>query len=111
MAIKVSETTMYNYEEDDKVIFMGLAHSLDILAGKFFHEKEFVKNVAIIGGGTIGLKLAKSLEDLKINTKIIERDEERCEILAEQIIYRINNPDTQIYCIIKQPYKPAFFKS
>ena len=26
-------------EEDDKVIFMGLAHSLDILAGKFFHEK------------------------------------------------------------------------
>ena len=37
----------------------------DILAGKFFHEKEFVKNVAIIGGGNVGLKLAKSLEDLK----------------------------------------------
>ena len=76
------ETTLH---QDDKVIFMGLSHSLDILAGKFFHEKEFVKNVAIIGGGTIGLKLAKSLEDLKLNIKIIERDEERCEVLAEQL--------------------------
>ena len=45
--------------EDDKVIFMGLSNSLDILAGKFFHEKEFVKNVAIIGGGNVGLNLRK----------------------------------------------------
>lgn len=71
--------------QDDKVIFMGLSHSLDILAGRFFHEKEFVKNVAIIGGGNVGLKLAKSLEDLKLNIKIIERDAERCEYLAEQL--------------------------
>ena len=71
--------------QDDKVIFMGLSHSLDVLAGKFFHEKEFVKNVTIIGGGNVGLKLAKSLEDLKLNVKIIERNEERCEILAEEL--------------------------
>lgn len=71
--------------QDDKVIFMGLSHSLDILAGKFFHEKEFVKNVAIIGGGNVGLKLAKSLEDLKLNIKIIEKNEKRCEELAEEL--------------------------
>lgn len=71
--------------QEDKVIFMGLSHSLDILAGKFFHEKEFVKNVAIIGGGSVGLKLAKNLEDLKLNLKIIERDEKRCEYLSEQL--------------------------
>lgn len=76
------ETTLH---QDDKVIFMGLSHSLDILAGKFFHEKEFVKNVAIIGGGNVGLKLAKSLEALKLKLKIIERDEERCEYLSEQL--------------------------
>lgn len=76
------ETTLH---QDDKVIFMGLSHSLDILAGKFFHEKEFVKNVAIIGGGNVGLKLAKNLEALKLNLKIIERDEERCEYLSEQL--------------------------
>ena len=71
--------------EGDKVIFMGLSHSLDILAGKFFHEKEFVKNVVIIGGGSVGLKLAKNLEDLKLNIKIIEKNEERCEFLAEEL--------------------------
>ena len=80
--IPTGETVLH---QDDRVIFMGLSHSLDILAGKFFHEKEFVKNVTIIGGGNVGLKLAKSLEDLKLNIKIIERDEERCEFLAEQL--------------------------
>ena len=71
--------------EDDKVIFMGLSNSLDILAGKFFHEKEFVKKVTIIGGGNVGLKLAKSLEALKIQLKIIERDEERCVFLSQEL--------------------------
>lgn len=80
--IPSGETVLH---KDDKVIFMGLSHSLDILAGKFFHEKEFVKNVAIIGGGNVGLKLAKSLEDLKLNIKIIEKDENRCNILAEEL--------------------------
>lgn len=80
--IPSGETVLH---QDDKVIFMGLSHSLDVLAGRFFHEKEFVKNVAIIGGGNVGLKLAKSLEDLKLNIKIIERDEARCEILAEEL--------------------------
>lgn len=80
--IPSGETVLH---EDDKVIFMGLSHSLDILAGKFFHEKEFVKNVAIIGGGNVGLKLAKSLESLKLKVKVIERDEERCELLAQEL--------------------------
>lgn len=71
--------------EDDKVIFMGLSHSLDILAGRFFHEKEFVKSVTIIGGGNVGLKLAKNLEDLKLNLKIIEKDIKRCEYLSQEL--------------------------
>ena len=71
--------------QDDKVIFMGLSHSLNILAGKFFHEKEFVKSVTIIGGGSVGLKLAKGLENLKIKLKIIEKDEERCNYLAQEL--------------------------
>ena len=72
-------------KEGDKVIFMGLIHSLDALAGKFFHEKDFAKNITIIGGGNVGLKLAKSLEGLRFKTKIVERDEKRCEFLSEQL--------------------------
>ena len=76
------ETTLL---ENDKVIFMGLSHSLNILAGKFFHEKEFVKYVTIIGGGSVGLKLAKTLENLHLKLKIIEKDEERCNYLSEEL--------------------------
>jgi trk system potassium uptake protein TrkA len=70
---------------DDKLIFMGTARSLDILAGTFFHEKEQVKSVAIIGGGNVGFMLAKSLEEMKIKTKIIEQDYERCEFLSQEL--------------------------
>ena len=70
---------------DDKLIFMGTSHSLDILAGTFFHEKEQVKSVAVIGGGNVGYMLAKSLEDMKIKTKIIEKDYDRCEFLAQEL--------------------------
>lgn len=71
--------------EGDKLIFMGTSHSLDILAGTFFHEKEIIKSAAIIGGGNVGLMLAKSLERLKIKTKIIEKNYERCEYLAQEL--------------------------
>lgn len=71
--------------ENDKLIFMGTSHSLDILAGTFFHEKEQVKSVAVIGGGNVGYMLAKSLEDMKIKTKIIEKNYDRCEFLAQEL--------------------------
>lgn len=73
------------FEKDDKVIFMGLAKQLDKLAGTFFHEKGFVKTVAIIGGGSIGLMLAKNLEDLKIKTKVIEKSLSRCEDITQEL--------------------------
>lgn len=72
-------------EVEDKLIFMGTTHSLDILAGTFFHEKEFVKSVAVIGGGNVGLMLAKSLEALKIKTKIIEKNINRCQLLSQEL--------------------------
>ncbi len=71
--------------DGDKLIFMGTSHSLDILAGTFFHENEEVKSVAIIGGGNVGFMLAKSLEDMKIKIKIIEKDYDRCEFLAQEL--------------------------
>ena len=71
--------------QDDKLIFMGTPKSLNILAGTFFHKKEHIKSVAIIGGGNVGMMLAKSLEDLKIRTKIIEKNYERCQFLSEAL--------------------------
>ena len=71
---------------NDKAIFMGTAEGLDITASQFFvEEKNPLKNVAIIGGGTVGFELAKSLEKTPIKTKLIEKDYKRCEFLSEQL--------------------------
>ncbi len=70
---------------NDKVIFMGSSFSLDILAREFFMEKNDVKQVAIIGGGNVGLMLAQNLEKANIKIKIIEIDYKRCEELTENL--------------------------
>ena len=71
--------------EDDKLIFMGTSRSLNILAGTFFHENESVKTVSIIGGGKVGAMLAKTLEGMRIKTKIIEKNYDRCEELSQEL--------------------------
>lgn len=52
------------------------------LFGKRF---EPVKKVMIIGGGSIGYRLASILEDTPIYTKIVEKSQSRCEFLAERL--------------------------
>ena len=42
-----------------------------------------IKNILIAGGGKISYYLARKLLALKINVKIIEKDRDRCEELAE----------------------------
>lgn len=70
-------------EVNDKIIFMGLSNSLDVLAAKFFHGAQYNKSVVLIGGGTVGCMLAKQLEGLKLSVKIIEKDLKRCEELSQ----------------------------
>lgn len=48
------------------------------------HEEE-LKRVLIVGGGRIGYRLAKRLEEKSIHTKIIERDKNRCSVLARKL--------------------------
>ena len=44
-----------------------------------------VRNVMIVGGGTISYYLATLLQDMRIEIKIIEKDKARCEFLAERL--------------------------
>lgn len=44
-----------------------------------------VRRVLIIGGGRIGTRLAQRLEQKSIQTKIIEKQPDRCQILADQL--------------------------
>lgn len=44
-----------------------------------------LKSCMIIGGGNIGLKLARLFERKHIHTKLIDRSEERCAFLADEL--------------------------
>lgn len=70
---------------DDKVIFMGTPESLDITAAELFQKNNKIEYVVIIGGGSVGYQLARSLEKTSIKVKIIEKDYQRCEFLSENL--------------------------
>lgn len=44
-----------------------------------------VKEVMIIGGGNIGYKLAKALDNKYYHTRVLESSQERCEYLSERL--------------------------
>ena len=70
----------------DKTFFMGTDTALNILSRDYFFKKDSrIENVAIIGGGDVGFMLAKKLEQLGLNIKIIEKDAQRCEFLSEKL--------------------------
>ena len=56
----------------------------DILA-LFGIEYEPVRNVLIVGGGQIGFKLAKSLDNKYFHTRLVDMDPERCTYLSENL--------------------------
>ena len=44
-----------------------------------------VRRVLVVGGGRIGYRLARRLEELSIACKIIEKSSDRCNLLAERL--------------------------
>jgi trk system potassium uptake protein TrkA len=73
--------------EGDKVVFMGEDKALLKLQRDFIVDsQQKVEQVAIIGGGTVGLTLAKILQASgKLELKIIEKSGHRCELLAAEL--------------------------
>ena len=69
----------------DKVIFMGTAKALDLLATDLFHTADTITSAAVIGGGSVGFYLAEQMEQVGIKVKIIEFDESRCNFLADNL--------------------------
>jgi trk system potassium uptake protein TrkA len=69
----------------DLVYFISEKHKLLDTLAVFDKRGEAVKRVLIIGGGRIGLRLAAMLEENSIQCKIIEKDSQRCALLAERL--------------------------
>jgi trk system potassium uptake protein TrkA len=69
----------------DLIYLVIRSHELD----KVFHfldiEEEKARRVIIIGAGETGTALASALDKTKLHVKIIEKDNQRCGILAEKL--------------------------
>ncbi len=72
-------------ELNDKVVFMGTGHALDLLTARFFRKSDTLKEAVVIGGGNVGLLLAQRFEEANMRVTIIERDHDRCSFLAERL--------------------------
>jgi len=69
----------------DLVYFISTDALLADTLKMFDKDEEALKRILIVGGGRIGYRLAKQLEKKSIHTKIIERNQERCSMLAETL--------------------------
>ncbi len=74
----------------DRVAFMGSRRALRQLQERFLTEPGTVapksREIVIVGGGTVGMALAKRLEtEHDLHLKIIETDKERCRELAAEL--------------------------
>lgn len=67
---------VYIIAEEDKVF--------DTMAAFDKHDQP-IKRALIVGGGNIGYRLAGSLEEMSIYCKIIDKNADRCALLAERL--------------------------
>ncbi|HSW35173.1 MAG TPA: Trk system potassium transporter TrkA, partial [Candidatus Limnocylindrales bacterium] len=68
----------------NKIYLLGSTRTLKDISSLLHHEKTRLNQVTILGGGMIGMQLAKLLEESKrsFTVKLIEKNEERCEELC-----------------------------
>lgn len=74
-------------KEGDFVSFLSTPTNATAFFRKIGESVGQVKSVLIVGGGAIALYLGKILEDNNIAVKIIEKNEARCRVLAEELPY------------------------
>lgn len=69
----------------DLVYFISEEEKLFETLAVFAKHAEPIKRVMIIGGGRIGYRLAAMLEEKSISSKVIDKNTERCALLAEKL--------------------------
>ncbi len=72
-------------QPNDLIYCVSRKEELPYIFGLLNLTEEGLSRVIIVGGGETGLALATSLDTMNINTKIIEKDGQRCLELAEKL--------------------------
>lgn len=71
-------------EADDEVFFIAAPKNIRAVIGELRRLDKPYKRIIIAGGGNIGIRLAEALEK-RYQIKVIERNADRCEYLAEYL--------------------------
>jgi trk system potassium uptake protein TrkA len=79
-------------QEGDELFFLAHKKDVDQIVSLLRKHEKQLKHVMIAGGGNIGFRLAKSLEEQNIEVKLIEKKHERCEWLVQ------NLDNTMVFC-------------
>lgn len=74
-------------KKDDKIYLIINSSQMPETLEAFGHEEKISKKILIIGGGNIGFNLAKNIEETleTVRVKIVEKNKERAEFLANQL--------------------------
>ena len=74
-------------KKDDKIYVIINSSQMSETLEAFGHEEKISKKILIIGGGNIGFNLAKNIEVTleTVRVKIVEKNKERAEFLANQL--------------------------
>jgi trk system potassium uptake protein TrkA len=73
----------------DLVYFISEEEQLFDTLAVFDKHAEPIKRVLIIGGGRIGYRLAALLEEKSITSKVIDKNPDRCALLAEKLNHTV----------------------
>ncbi len=69
----------------DHITLVGLKENLAPVQQLFHYNDQKARRVAIVGGSTVGVRLAQALEGKVRTVKLFERREERCNTLAARL--------------------------
>ena len=70
-------------QADDEVFFVAARQNIHSVMSEMRKLEKSVNRVMLAGGGNIGFRLARNLEDKGYNVKVIEREIKRAEYIAE----------------------------
>ena len=72
-------------KEKDKISFVAAPNNATVFFHKLGLLSDHIKNVMLIGGGTIAVYLASILSKMNVKVKIIEQNRVRCKELSETL--------------------------
>lgn len=87
----------------DEATLIGEADAMNHISKFFGLPKKTIASVTLVGGSGVVIHLCKLLEEHKIDVKIIEQDEEKCQRLAQLFPYvTILNHDGTDFAFLKE---------